>query len=81
MNWKQKLAEAFHQHTFGDFNSDEQAVAEKAVELYQNELHAKIKNVSFGVPDVPENATGQTIAKSQIDWKWAEEMLKELEGR
>jgi murein L,D-transpeptidase YafK len=76
MNWKQKLAEAFHQRRFEDFNSDEQSIAEKSVELYQKELNEK--NVGLSVSEFFEVAKTEEqynhIQKEIYEWgkRWKE---------
>lgn len=36
--WREALADYFRQHSFEDFDTREQSVAEKAVEFYQKEM-------------------------------------------
>lgn len=84
MNWKQQLAEYLGYKSFEEMDTSDQRTAEKAIEFYKNEVNEffdKFKyqleiivdekqNDGNGVPGIPENPIGQTIAKSEERDPW-----------
>ena len=80
MNWKQQLAEWYGYKNFEYFDSNEQILSEKAVELYQKELNEKLKNVGLSVSELSENERRKEKDKTSWDEWYSNFIQKAFNG-